>query len=149
MATEKSGSAGHLRRFSAISGRDAPRRHVAVLALMLALIGIGRSDLPAIAEDGQLSPAQDAASAARTDLQTPRSTAPPRLYVPVHPADPAQVDKQFAIGQDTVFGVQSEELIRSGHRAHDRNTPAAGSGLPAGNAASRTPAPGSPEATAK
>jgi hypothetical protein len=118
----------------------------ALCLLVAILASIGTAGAPAAAADDRVAPAQHEASDAAPDLQAPQSPAAPRVYVPLHPADPAQVDKQFAIGQHTVFGVQSEELIRSGHRDRDGTAPAAESGLPAKDAASP---PGSPEAAAK
>jgi hypothetical protein len=129
MAAEKSRSAGHLGRSSRSPGRDARRPYVAALAVVvLGSMGMG---VRAAAEDDRVAPAQHATSDAQTDLPAPRDMTASRVYVPLHPGDPAQVDKQFAIGQDTVFGIQSEELIRSGHRDHDRDAPRASpSGLP-------------------
>ena len=130
MAAEKSRSTGHLGRFSRNSGRDARRPYVAALAVVvLGSTGLG---VPAAAEDDRVAPALHATSDARTDPQAPRDTTASRVYVPLHPGDPAQVDKQFAIGQDTAFGIQSEELIRANHRD-----------------APRAPPPGLPEAAAK
>ena len=112
---KKSSPAGRLGGFSAST---------------IVLIAVGVTSVPAAAEDGRVAPAQNAAAGAPADGQTPQSIAAPRLYVPLQPADPAQVDKQFAIGQDTAFGVQSEELIRSGHQPHDRSSSAGkGAGL--------------------
>jgi hypothetical protein len=134
MAADKSRSAGHRGRFSRSSARAARRPYVAALAMVvLGLIGMG---VPAVAEDDRVAPAPDATPDARTDPPAPRDTTASRVYVPLHPGDPAQVDKQFAIGQDTAFGIQSEELIRSGHRDHDRDAP-------------RASPPGLPEAAAK
>ena len=144
MTADKSGSADSLGRFSA-AGRAVPRRAVHLFAGLLVLAGIGGAGV-SIADDDRTA-AKPAAAEAQTDFRPPPSAAGPRVYVPVRPADPAQADKQFAIGQESAFGPQSEELIRSGHHGYERNATAAESDTSRPTSAAPTspsapPAPG-------
>jgi len=94
--------------------------------------------------DEHLPPGQNSDFAAYRDAQTGKNSAAPRLYVPLHPADPAEVEKQFAIGRSTAFGVQSEELIRPSRNVRDHLPSASG-----GDANLASPVPALPDGGVK
>jgi hypothetical protein len=105
-AAEKSGKTGRLGRLSLSVRRGARLRRGVVLAASLALIGIGIARRPSAADDDHLAPRQ-------------RSEAGPRVYMPLHPADPAQVNKRSEIGLDPAF-----------RQEHDRGSPRDRNGPP-------------------
>lgn len=96
---------------------------VGLAAALLIVTSIGAGGLNA-ADDDRAGGGRSPAASAQTELRPFPSPAGPRVYVPVKPADPAQADKQFAIGQESAFGLQSEELIRSGHHQYQHNATA-------------------------
>jgi hypothetical protein len=99
---EQSGKTGRLGRISVSARHDAYARRAVVFAgAMLALIGVGIARMSSAADDDHPAPSQPPGRDRRTDLKIPRSEGGPRLYTPLHPADPAQADKRF--GLDPAF----------------------------------------------
>jgi hypothetical protein len=90
---------------------------------LLALLAAGA--LAHAADDDRLGQYPYPAFGASTDRQSP--SAAPRIYVPVHPAQPQEVGEEFAPIQATAFG---------GARSGQAQT-----GAPSGTAAGKPPAP--------
>jgi hypothetical protein len=143
MAAQISGSPAPLARLEPAArgeaGASRRRRLGACVAAAMALAVVVGAGQGAAAEDGRSPAGQDAAFPPLVGVQKRKPAAGPRLYAPLRSADREQADKQFAIGEDTAFGVQSEELIRAGRDARDPSQ--AGVGVGDGGAKSPIPPP--------
>jgi hypothetical protein len=109
MAAGESGRVDALRQVLADAG-PLVLGVIAVLAMILVPLPTGGT--ASAADDNHLVAVQSGGANDRTYLDIPRNAAAPRVYVPVHPVNPSQVDEPFGIVPDSGFAPPSEMLGR-------------------------------------
>lgn len=98
------------------------RRLIPILALVAVPIG----GVAARADDGR----PGAVLAPPPVAQTREAASAPRIYVPLHPAQPREIEEEFAPLQTTTFGARPNRAGRAAAAPH-------------GDGAAKTAAPGS------